>query len=252
MATIRPFEAKDATEIAGLFKAVFPKNSWESTAELAAYIRQMFCDHPWRDDDIPSWVACEEGKPVGFLAVMPRPMMHGKQPIRAAVGCQFLVHPARRQSLVAVQLLRSFFQGPQDMSLADGANILSARMWEPMGGAVSPVHSLSWIRVLRPAEGALWLARTRSPWLRSMGGIGTSLAALADACAMRAAPFRYMSRLLTPSVRKNGTGLFCGASGSRNVAGRLLDLHAGQVGNGTPLLIFRRPPSGQCVLPHVQ
>ena len=196
MATIRVFEAKDATEVAGLFKAVFPQNCWESTAELAAYIRQMFCDHPWRDDDIPSWVACEEGKPVGFLAVMPRPMMHGKQPIRAAVGCQFLVHPARRQSLVAVQLLRSFFQGPQDISLADGANILSARMWEPMGGAVSPVHSLSWIRVLRPAEGALWLARSRSPWLRSMGRIGNSLAALVDTCAMRAAPFQYKPQLV--------------------------------------------------------
>jgi hypothetical protein len=123
-------------------------------------------------------------------------MMHGKQPIRAAVGCQFLVHPARRQSLVAVQLLRRFFQGPQDISLADGANILSARIWEPMGGAVSPVHSLSWIRVLRPAAGALGLACSRSPWLRSMGRIGTSLAALADACAMRAAPFQYKPELV--------------------------------------------------------
>ncbi|MFG2525335.1 VOC family protein [Streptomyces sp. NPDC048527] len=29
-----------------------------------------------------------------------------------------------------------------------------------------------------------------------------------------------LPRLLTPTVRKNGTGLFCGASGSRNVAGK--------------------------------
>lgn len=196
MATIRPFEAKDAVEVAALFKAVFPQNCWPSTAGLAAYMRQMFCDHPWRDDDIPSWVAWENGCPVGFLAVMPRPMMHGKRPIRAAVGCQFLVHPAQRRSLVAIQLLRSFFKGPQDISLADGANDLSARLWEPMGGAVSPVHSLSWIRVLRPAQGALWLARSKSRWMRALGGLGYPLAALADSCAMRAAPFRFRLQLV--------------------------------------------------------
>lgn len=196
MATIRPFEAKDSAEVAALFKAVFPQNCWPATSDLAAYTRQMFCDHPWRDDDIPSWVACEAGKPVGFLAVMPRPMMHGKRPIRAAVGCQYLVHPERRQSLVAVQLLRSFFQGPQDISLADGANTLSARMWEPMGGAVSPVHSLAWIRVLRPAQAALSFARSRSRWLDAIGGIASPLAALADACVMRAAPFRFKRQLV--------------------------------------------------------
>ena len=181
---------------AALLKAVFTQNCWPSTPDLAAYLRQMFCDHPWRDDEIPSWIACEGENPVGFLAVMPRPMMHGQRPIRAAVGCQFLVHPERRQSLVAVQLLRRFFQGPQDISLADGANSLSARLWESMGGAVSPVHSLAWIRVLRPAQGALRLARSRSRWLQAIGGIGSPLAALADACVMRAAPFRFRPQLL--------------------------------------------------------
>jgi hypothetical protein len=195
MATIRPFEAKDATEVAGLFKAVFAQNSWPSTPGLAAYIRQMFCDHPWRDDDIPSWIASEDGEAVGFLAVMPRPMTHGKRPIRAAVGCQFLVHPKRRQSLVAVQLLRKFFQGPQDISLADGANILSARLWEPMGGAVSPAHSLSWIRVLRPTQGALSLVRSRSRWLHAIRGVASPLVALTDACATLASPFRFRPQL---------------------------------------------------------
>lgn len=195
MATIRPFEAKDAVEVAALLRTVFPENGWPSTAELAIYIRQMFCDHPWRDDQIPSWVAHENGKAVGFLAVMPRPMMHAKRPIRAAVGCQFLVHPEQRRSLVAVQLLRSFFQGPQDISLADGANTLSARLWEPMGGMVSPVHSLAWFRPLRPAQSALRLARLKSGWPRTVGGIGAPLAALADACAMRTAPFRFRLQL---------------------------------------------------------
>ncbi len=195
MATIRPFEAKDATEVAGLLKAVFAQNCWPSTAGLAAYIRQMFCDHPWRDDDIPSWIACEDGNPVGFLAVMPRPMTHGKRPIRAAVGCQFLVHPERRQSLVAVQMLRKFFQGPQDISLADGANILSAKLWEPMGGAISPVHSLSWIRMLRPTQGALSLVRSKSRWLHTLRGVVTPLAALTDACATLASPFRFKPQL---------------------------------------------------------
>jgi hypothetical protein len=196
MATIRPFEAQDAVEVAALLRTVFPQNCWPSTSELAIYIRQMFCDHPWRDDDIPSWVAHDNGKAVGFLAVMPRPMMHGKRPIRAAIGCQFLVHPEQRRSLVAVQLLRSYFQGPQDISLADGANTLSARMWEPMGGMVSPVHSLSWIRALRPAQSALRVACLKSRWPRTLGGLGRPLAALVDACAMRTSHFTFKPQLL--------------------------------------------------------
>jgi hypothetical protein len=195
MATIRPFEAKDAADVAALFKAVFPQSGWPSTSELAAYLRQMLCDHPWRDDDIPSWVAWEDGTPAGFLAVMPRPMMHGKRAIRAAVGCQYLVHPRQRRSLVAVQLLRSFFQGPQDLSLADGANYLSARMWEPLGGTVSPVHSLAWIRTLRPAQSVLRLARLKSSWPRTIDALGSPLAAVADSFAMRTAPFRFKRQL---------------------------------------------------------
>ena len=195
MATIRPFEAKDAVEVAALLRTVFPQNCWPSTSDLAIYIRQMFCDHPWRDDDIPSWVADDNGKAVGFLAVMPRPMMHGKRPIRAAVGCQFLVHPEQRRSLVAVQLLRSYFQGPQDISLADGANALSARLWEPMGGMVSPAHSLAWFRALRPAQSALRLACLKSGWPRTVRGIGRPIAALADACAMRTSHFQFKLQL---------------------------------------------------------
>jgi hypothetical protein len=195
MTTIRPFEAKDAADVAALFKAVFPQNCWASTPELAAYLRQTLCDNPWRDDDIPSWVACEDGNPVGFLAVRPRPMLHGKRPIRAAVGCQYLVHPRQRRSLVAVQLLRRFFQGPQDISLADGANSLSARMWEPLGGTISPVHSLSWIRALRPAQSALRLARLKSGWPRTVGSIGGPLAAMADTVAMRTPHFSFKRQL---------------------------------------------------------
>ena len=196
MATIRPFEAKDAADVAALFKAVFPRNCWSSTPELAAYLRQMLCDHPWRDDDIPSWVACEDGAAVGFLAVMPRPMMHGKRPVRAAVGCQYLVHPRQRRSLIAVQLLKRFFEGPQDLSLADGANHLSARMWEPLGGTVSPVHSMAWIRTLRPAQSVLRLAQLKSSWPGAVGAMGRPLAALVDACAMRTSHFRFKPQLV--------------------------------------------------------
>jgi hypothetical protein len=195
MATLRTFEPDDAAAVAALFEHIYPQSRWAVRNDLAKYIREMFCANPWRDPEIPSWVAHQDGELIGFLGVMPRPMMHGKQVIRAAVGCQFLVHPEKRHSLAAVQLLRSYLQGPQDISLADGANAVSGKLWETMGGLVSPIHSLAWIKVLRPAQGALRLAGTRRRWLAPLAKLGEPLAALADACVARAPSFRLEPQL---------------------------------------------------------
>jgi hypothetical protein len=195
MATIRVFEPGDAAEVAALFEEIYPESRWSSRAALAGYIQEMFCGNPWRDPEIPSWVADQDGRLAGFLGVMPRPMMLGKQAIRAAVGCQFLVRPDQRRGLAAIQLLQKYLRGPQDVSVADGANPASARLWEAMGGFVSPLHRLAWIRVFRPAQSALRLVGTRRRWLRPVTALARPLAALADTCVTRAAPFRFNPQL---------------------------------------------------------
>ena len=110
----------------------------------------MLFNNPRRDPELPSWVAEEDGRISGFYAVMPRRMSLRGRPVRVAVGCQFMVDPHKRDSITALQLAKAFVSGPQDLTLADGANDLSRRMWMGIGGTVPLLYSLHWTRPLRP------------------------------------------------------------------------------------------------------
>jgi hypothetical protein len=92
-----------------------------------------------------------------------------------------MVEPGRPTGLAALELIRRYFAGPQDLCVADGANEASRQVWEAAGGAASPLHSLHWTRLLRPAQGALQLAASR-PRLGALGALARPFAALADAC----------------------------------------------------------------------
>jgi hypothetical protein len=178
---IRAFAPQDAAAAAELHARVYPDGPWPSVAACAAYFRDMLFHNPWHDPEMPSWVAEKDGRMVGFLCVLPRGMLFGERRIRVAVGCQFMVDPGERRSLVALQLLKKYFAGPQDLSLADGANDSSRRLWEASGGICSPLHALHWTRLLRPAQG-LWQLAAERHRLRALGRLGAPLAALADSC----------------------------------------------------------------------
>lgn len=189
MATIRRFEPEDALEAAKLFLVVSPESRWPSVEHLAQYMREVLCESPWCDPEIPSWVAVENGKIIGVESVVPRPMMHGNRPIRGAVSCQSYVHPQHR-GLAGIQLMRALLNGPQDVTIADGASLMGARVWEGMGGLISPMHRLSWIRPIRPVRSALAYAAWRRPGLRPLAALGKPFAAAADACLTRLPPLR--------------------------------------------------------------
>jgi hypothetical protein len=194
MATIRRFEPDDALEAAKLFHVVSPHSPWPSVEHLAQYMRGVLFEGPWCDPEIPSWVAVENGRIIGIESIVPRPMMHGKRPIRAAVSCQSYVHPDHR-GLAGIQLMRALWNGPQDVTIADGATLMAARLWEGMGGLVSPMHRLSWIRPIRPARSALAYAASRRRGLRWLDTLGRPFAAAADACVMRIPPLHCRPRL---------------------------------------------------------
>jgi hypothetical protein len=69
-----------------------------------------------------------------------------------------------------MRLLKRFFAGPQDLSVANGANALSKKIWEGCGGISLPLYSLDWFGLIRPARGLLELAAgSRSkPWPRGL------------------------------------------------------------------------------------
>jgi hypothetical protein len=158
---------------------VYPDSAWRSPDAYASYALELLLRNPWVDPEIRSWVAEEDGRILAFLGVVPRRMRFGSRAVRVAVGCQMMVDPQKRSSFVALELMRRFFAGPQDLSVADGANDASRSLWEALGGMASGLHALHWVRLLRPAQGLLHLAGDR---LRGLSAAAQPVAALVDAC----------------------------------------------------------------------
>ena len=140
---------------------------------LARYLEDVYLDNPWHDPELPSLVCADGGRIDGFLGVVARPMLLRGQPVRGAASSNFRVRGgagAPRNPLIAMRLLKRFFEGPQDLSVANGANPLSKKIWEGCGGISVPLCSLDWFRLIRPARGLLELAagsRSR-PWPRGL------------------------------------------------------------------------------------
>jgi hypothetical protein len=78
-------------------------------------------------------------------------MFLGNQRVRLAVSNHFMVDPTRRSGMAALELNRAFFNGPQDLSVAEGGAV-SRKIWEALGGQTSLLYSLRWTRPLRPGR----------------------------------------------------------------------------------------------------
>ena len=152
MGEIRPFTEEFASAAAALFfRAMRGKTRPPGTA-LPKYFCDILLDNPWATPDIPSLVYLEKGTLIGTLGVVPRPMEFREQKILAATLTQFMVDPDHRRSSAAVQLLRRCFQGPQDMTWADGSADPVHLLHRAFGGLPAYFYSLHWMKVLRPFE----------------------------------------------------------------------------------------------------
>lgn len=190
MGGVRPFVEGDIGRVAELHDQVFPPADPSTATRVPAYLREVFCGHPWRDDALPSLVYEVDGRVVGCLGVMPRPMRLNGRRIVAAVSHNFMVERDRRSPRVALELLKAYVSGPQDLCLAEGNN-LSRKLWEALGGTTSLLYSLRWTRPLRPAACALSSLRHRGS-AGALGHLLRPLGAMVDAMAARlsATPFR--------------------------------------------------------------
>lgn len=181
MTRVRKLVEDDIEAAASLFLRTHADQSWGSAAECEAYFREILFDNPWRDLDLPSWVAEEDGRVSGFAGVVPRRMVFHGRPMRVAVGCQFLVDPNRRNGLTALQLARAALAGTQDLFIADGANDLSRQIWAGVGGTAPLLYNLHWIRPLRPARFALSLLQERGRLPVALALPARALSVMADA-----------------------------------------------------------------------
>lgn len=152
MARIRPFAREDIPHVADLYGRAYRGRTGTSSQALKSYVDEVFLHNPWVDDALPSLVCQENGRIVGFLGVIPRPMLLKGRQIRVAVGCSFMVEPDSRTTLAGLELLRTFFSGPQDLSITDSANDSSRKVWERVGGSTALLYSMYWALPLRPRE----------------------------------------------------------------------------------------------------
>jgi hypothetical protein len=164
---IRPFIKDDIPQVVSLFERLLlsdtPSRRQLAPDKLSDYFEQILFHNPWYDEELSSMVyQGTEGKILGFLGVVPRRMVFGNQPIRVAISFHFMVEPDSRTTLAGVQLLKTFFSGPQDLSFTDGAGQVGRRVWEGVGGTTALLYSQRWRRILRPSHQAVHLLTKKS------------------------------------------------------------------------------------------
>ncbi|HYE93021.1 MAG TPA: hypothetical protein VEA38_18465 [Terriglobales bacterium] len=159
MTRVRPFRRDDIPAVLALRTGI-EESEHDGPQSLAAYFDELFFCNPWVDDQVSSLV-CENGdRVVGFLGVIPRPMTLKGARLRVAATTHFSAAPDAGPA-VALQLLRTLFQGPQDISISDVASWKTRRLWEYFGGVTAYSSSVTWVRLLRPVRQALsTMART--------------------------------------------------------------------------------------------
>ncbi len=171
---VRALAHQDIAGAARLHRRVFGETMEGDPQEVSqreAYIRRVFLESADRHRGVTSLVYEKQGVILGFLGVVSREMVFQGKPIVAAMSSQFVVHPDSRSQMVGIRLLQEYFNGPQDLSIADEANDTAKKLWEGFGGATALLYSLYWTRALRPAQFAQSLVQKRkrlAPWIAGL------------------------------------------------------------------------------------
>ncbi len=182
MSGVRPFLEDDIPAVVALRARCFKRSEQASSAALGDQFRAIFFHNPWPNEALPSLV-CEakDGSIVGFMGVVPRPMRIQEERLWLAVSTQFMADP-NKPGIVAINLLRAFLKGPQDISMADLSTDVSRKVWESLGGLTAHLYSLHWTRPLRPMSHRASLGGKRGFWsaVRPLCGVLDRAAARLD------------------------------------------------------------------------
>ncbi len=168
MSEIRALTADDLPSVARLFQKTFRKSGTPAPA-LEAHLAEIFLNHPWQDPDIVSRVYLGRNGLTGFIGALPAQMEFEGRPVRAAIAGSLMVDAPASDPMAGARLVRSFANGPQDISITETANDLSRGLWDPLRALVVPAGSLDWLLPFRSAAFAAALAAELKPWLRPLG-----------------------------------------------------------------------------------
>jgi hypothetical protein len=158
---IRPFTRADVTAVAELHAQAIARRPSDLAARLASFFERTLIDSPLADPEIPSLVAVEDGRVVGFLGSYVRPALHRERPLRLACSAHLLTDARVRHHALGGLLLRTYLAGPQDVTVTDGATREVQQIWEALRGRTAPLQGLVWIELIAPARLAAHRAAAR-------------------------------------------------------------------------------------------
>jgi hypothetical protein len=159
MASIRPFERADLPAVTALMEERFAGWTHGET-----FLAATLLDHPWAEDDLPSYVAVGEADEIiGFIGIQVRRMRLDERSLRAVVTSHLVVSADRRAGYAGTLLLRQALAGPQDLTWTDSATDRVLRLWRSLGGHMNYSRCYSWMFVLKPLR---WLGAVLSAGAR--------------------------------------------------------------------------------------
>ncbi len=162
MTRVRELEAGDLAAVADLWMRVFRKTSQPGPSALQAYFGQVLLEPAGAGPR--SLVYEKDGRVVGFLGVLRRPVSFEGEPQVAAVTSQFMVDPNGGGGVAGLALMKAFLAGPQDLSFTDGASGSARAIWEALRGEVILPYCCMWTRVLRPGSYFAGKVKERTGW----------------------------------------------------------------------------------------
>jgi hypothetical protein len=186
---LRPFTEADIPAVADLIWKVLHGRQTPAPSSLHTHLNDLFLCNPWLDEGIVSRTFSDsQGKIMGFFGAVPRRMSVQGKTVRLAFGSNFVVDPESRTSMMAIQLVRAFMKGSQDISITDSANDMSRPLLRSLGFTVAPIYSLQWARPLRPLRYGLNVVSRmkKSGMVNMLAGLAKPFCGAADAVAARA------------------------------------------------------------------
>lgn len=166
-----PFAAEHLHQVAELLRAHASPELDRDPARFRHFIEANYLDPPSRVAPISSLVAvADDGSVAGFCGVTPSPMTWRGEPLLLAASGPLIADPTHRAKAPGLFLSRAMLNGPQDLSITDGANDDATALWLRLRAEVVSLPSMRWLRPLRPSGLALSLASDRIPAIRPLIG----------------------------------------------------------------------------------
>ena len=152
MGEIRTFTAEHVPDVANLYWREMRGLPGAAGEKLRSYFCRVLLQNPWVSPELPSLVYFDGARLVGFLGVIPRTMEFQGLPIRVAVTSQFVVDRKQHRGTAALELMRCFLRGPQDLAYCDGVAEEAFIIWRAAGAQAARLYSFHWFRALRPMK----------------------------------------------------------------------------------------------------